>query len=235
MNSIAIYSDLICPWCYIGKRRMEAALHQLSTGAQVSRSWHPFQLNPDMPLEGLNRKMYRSKKFGSWERSEAMDAQVAAAGKSVGIEFRYDLQTHAPNTFDSHRLVWLAGVSGVQDVVVEALFRAYFCEGANFSDRKKLIELGVSAGMDASHLERSFAGDDSASAVREEEQQARRLGISGVPFYLINKAISFSGAQPTETFLDALRRTQSPDKKLANASLDDAAQACGPDGCEVPK
>ncbi len=235
MNSIAIYSDLICPWCYIGKRRMEEALHQLSTGAQVSRSWHPFQLNPDMPLEGLNRKMYRRKKFGSWERSQAMDAQVAAAGKSVGIEFRYDLQTHTPNTFDSHRLVWLAGVSGVQDVVVEALFRAYFCEGANFSDRKKLIELGVSAGMDASHLERSFASDDGASAVRAEEQQARRLGISGVPFYLINKAISFSGAQPTETFLDALRRTQSPDKKLANASPDDAAQACGPDGCETRK
>jgi len=214
---------------------MEAALHQLSTGAQVSRSWHPFQLNPDMPLEGLNRKMYRSKKFGSWERSQAMDAQVAAAGKSVGIEFRYDLQTHTPNTFDSHRLVWLAGVSGVQDVVVEALFRAYFCEGANFSDRKKLIELGVSAGMDASDLERSLASDESATAVRAEEQQARRLGISGVPFYLINKAISFSGAQPTETFLDALRRTQSPDKKLANASLDDAAQTCGPDGCEAPK
>ena len=235
MNSIAIYSDLICPWCYIGKRRMEAALHQLSTGAQVSRSWHPFQLNPDMPLEGLNRKMYRRKKFGSWERSQAMDAQVAAAGKSVGIEFRYDLQTHTPNTFDSHRLVWLAGVSGVQDVVVEALFRAYFCEGANFSDRKKLIELGVSAGMDASDLERSLASDESATAVRAEEQQARRLGISGVPFYLINKAISFSGAQPTETFLDALRRTQSPDKKLANASLDDAAQTCGPDGCEAPK
>jgi hypothetical protein len=107
MDSIAIYPDLICPWCYIGKRRMEEALRQLSADLQVSRSWHPFQLNPDLPREGLNRKMYRSKKFGSWEQSQAMDAQVAAAGKSVGIEFRYDLQTHTPNTFDSHRLVWL--------------------------------------------------------------------------------------------------------------------------------
>ena len=112
MNSIAIYSDLICPWCYIGKRRMEEALRQLPAETQVSRSWHPFQLNPEMPRDGVNRKMYRSKKFGSWERSQAMDAQVTAAGKSVGIEFRYDLQTHTPNTFDSHRLVWLAGTSG---------------------------------------------------------------------------------------------------------------------------
>ncbi len=205
-NSIAIYSDLICPWCYIGKRRMEEALRQLPPSTIVSPSWHPFQLNPDLPREGLNRKLYR-----------------------------YDLQTHTPNTFDSHRLVWLAGVSGVQDVVVEALFHAYFCEGANFSDGKKLIEIGVAAGMDVSHLERSLASDESASAVREEEQQARRLGISGVPFYLINKAVSFSGAQPEETFLDALRRTQSPDKKLPNAGHDDAPQTCGPDGCQVPK
>jgi predicted DsbA family dithiol-disulfide isomerase len=234
-NSIAVYSDLICPWCYIGKRRMEEALRHLPPNTIVSPSWHPFQLNPDLPSEGLNRKIYRSKKFGSWERSQAMDAQVTAAGRAVGIEFRYDLQTHTPNTFDSHRLVWLAGVSGVQDAVVEALFRAYFCEGANFSDRKKLIEIGVSAGMDAPKLERSLASKESANAVLEEEQQARMLGISGVPFYLINKAISFSGALPAETFLDALRQTQLPDQKLANASPDNAAQTCGPDGCDVPK
>jgi predicted DsbA family dithiol-disulfide isomerase len=234
-NSIAIYSDLICPWCYIGKRRMEEALRRLPPNTILSPSWRPFQLNPDLPPDGLNRKIYRSKKFGSWERSQAMDAQVAAAGRSVGIEFRCDLQTHTPNTFDSHRLIWLAGVSGVQGAVVEALFHAYFCEGANFSDRKKLIEIGVSAGLDASRMERSFASDESASAVREEEQQARMLGISGVPFYLINQTVSFSGAQLAETFLDAVRRTQLPDKQPANASPDDTAQACGPDGCEVPK
>lgn len=229
MNSITIYSDLICPWCYIGKRRMEEALRQLPADLQVSRSWHPFQLNPDLPREGLNRKLYRSKKFGSWERSQALDAQVAAAGKSVGIEFRYDLQTHTPNTFDSHRLVWLASASGVQDAVVEALFRAYFCEGANFSDRQKLIEIGVSAGMDRTQLECSIAGEESAFAVRQDEQRGRALAISGVPFYVINETVSFSGAQPAETFLDALRRTRLPDNKPATA-----ARVCGPDGCEVP-
>jgi predicted DsbA family dithiol-disulfide isomerase len=235
MNSIAIYSDLICPWCYIGKRRMEEALRRLPPNTVVSRSWHPFQLNPEMPREGLNRKLYRSKKFGSWDRSQAMDAQVTAAGKTVGIEFRYDLQTHTPNTFDSHRLVWLAGTSGLQDAVVEALFRAYFCEGANFSTQTKLIEVGASAGMDAAELKRFFASEAGASAVREEEQRARMLGISGVPLYVVNEAVSFSGAQPAETFIDSLSRTKIPDKKAVKASLDDAGQACGPDGCEVPK
>src|SRR6267143_3395912 len=233
MNSITIYSDLICPWCYIGKRRMEEALRQLPADMQVSRSWHPFQLNPDMPREGLNRKMYRSKKFGSWERSKEMDAQVAAAGKNVGIEFRYDLQTHTPNTFDSHRLVWLAGTSGVQDAVVEALSRAYFCEGVNFADPQRLIEVGTSAGMDAAELKRFFTSEDGASAVREEEQRARMLGISGVPLYVINEAVSFSGAQPAETFLEALRTT--PAKKSVNGNPDDVAQACGTDGCEVQR
>src|SRR5258708_10260357 len=138
MNSIAIYSDLICPWCYIGKRRMEEALRQLPADTQVSRSWHPFQLNPEMPREGLNRKMYRSKKFGSWERSQAMDAQATAAGKSVGIEFRYDLQTHTPNTFDSHRLVLLPGTSDPPAALVPPLFRAYVCERGNCSSPQKL-------------------------------------------------------------------------------------------------
>jgi predicted DsbA family dithiol-disulfide isomerase len=188
---------------------------------------------PEMPLEGLSRKMYRSKKFGSWERSQAMDAQVTATGKSVGIEFRYDLQTHTPNTFDSHRLVWLAGTSGVQDAVVEALSRAYFCEGVNFADPQRLIEVGASAGMDAAELKRFFTSEEGASAVREEEQRARMLGISGVPHYVINEADSFSGAQPAETFLEALRTT--PVEKTVSDNPDDAARACGTDGCEVQR
>jgi predicted DsbA family dithiol-disulfide isomerase len=233
MNSIAIYSDLICPWCYIGKRRMEEALQQLPSNAVVSRSWHPFQLNPEMPRESLNRKMYRSKKFGSWEQSQAMDAQVTAAGKTVGIEFRYDLQTHTPNTFDSHRLVWLAGAAGVQDAVVEALFKAYFCQGANLSDPIKLTEIGATSGLDVAELKRSFAGDAGASAVREEEHRAKMLGISGVPLYIINESVSISGAQRPETFLEALRTTAAA-KSVSNTP-DDAAPVCGPDRCEIPK
>jgi predicted DsbA family dithiol-disulfide isomerase len=129
--------------------------------------------------------------------------------------------------------VWLAGTSGLQDAVVEALFHAYFCEGVNFSDQTELIEVGASAGVDTADLKRFFASEDGVSAVREEEQRARMLGISGVPLYLINEAVSVSGAQPAETFLEALRTKAC--RKSGSDNPDDAAQACGPDGCEVPR
>jgi predicted DsbA family dithiol-disulfide isomerase len=227
MHTITVYSDLICPWCYIGKRHLEAALRQLPTGTPVTVRWRPFQLNPDMPREGMNRRLYRTAKFGSWERSRALDAQATAAGKLAGLEFRFDLQAHTPNTFDSHRLVWLAGQSGAQAAVVEALFRAYFCAGENLSDPATLIRLGASAGLDPDRLERFLASDQGAAAVREEEQQARRLGISGVPHFRINDAVSFSGAQPPATFLDALARTPTI---LPPAG---PARDCGPDACSI--
>jgi predicted DsbA family dithiol-disulfide isomerase len=211
---------------------METALRQQPGGAQVS--WHPFQLNPEMPREGMNRKIYRNGKFGSWERSRALDAQVVATGKTVGIDFRYDLQTHTPNTFDSHRLVWFAGVRGVEDAVVEALFRGYFCEGINFFERKNLARVAASAGLDTAEVERFLASEEGSAAVVFEEQCARKLGISGVPFYVINKAMAFSGAQPSETFLEAFRRSQTPPNE-ASYSDDDKADGCGPHGCKVPQ
>ena len=231
MNSIAIYSDLICPWCYIGKRRMEKAVGQQSGGAKIS--WHPFQLNPEMPREGVDREIYRSKKFGSWERSRAMDAEVTAVGKSVGIEFRYDLQTNTPNTFDSHRLVWFAGTHGMQDAVVEALFRGYFCEGVNFSERKNLVLIAASAGLDGDKIERFLGSAEGSSEVAFEEQCARKLGISGVPFYVINKAVAFSGAHPPETFIDALHRSNDFKGAASHIGMNVEGEDCGPDGCKV--
>jgi predicted DsbA family dithiol-disulfide isomerase len=233
MNSITIYSDLICPWCYIGKRRMEDALRQLPGGANVS--WHPFQLNPDMAREGMNRKVYRSNKFGNWERSLAMDAQVTDVGKSVGIEFRYDLQSNTPNTFDSHRLVWFAGVHGVQDSVVEALFRGYFCEGVNFSERKNLLRVATSAGLNEAKAELFLESDEGVAEVRFEEQCARKLGISGVPFYVINKSIAFSGAQPPEMFIEAFCRAKELPREASQIGINEETDGCGPDGCKVPQ
>jgi predicted DsbA family dithiol-disulfide isomerase len=233
MNSIVIYSDLICPWCYIGKRRMEEAVQQLPGGAEIS--WRPFQLNPDMPREGMNRKIYRSGKFGSWERSQALDAQVAATGRTVGIEFRYDLQTNTPNTFDSHRLVWFAGGRGVQNAVVEALFRGYFCEGVNFSERKNLVRVAASAGLDATEAERFLASEEGSVEVAFEEHCARKLGVSGVPLYMINKAVAFSGAQSSKTFLEAFRRSQMTTNEAGYTDTNDNADGCGPEGCKVPQ
>jgi len=144
---IEIYSDLICPWCYIGKRRMQAALKLLGKEFTPKIVWRPFQLNPDMPIEGMNRKNYRTKKFGSWERSMAMDAEVAATGKSLGIEFNYDKVLITPNTLAGHRLLWWAEQQNHQDHLSEALFRAYFTEGRDVGRHDVLARIAAEVGL----------------------------------------------------------------------------------------
>jgi predicted DsbA family dithiol-disulfide isomerase len=123
---IDIVSDVICPWCFIGKRRFEKALRLLPEEIQIDVRWRPFELNPDMPSEGISRELYRTRKFGSWERSRALDAQVAEHGAGEGIRFAFDRMERTPNTLEAHRLIWLAGEQGVQGAVVEGLFQAYF-------------------------------------------------------------------------------------------------------------
>jgi predicted DsbA family dithiol-disulfide isomerase len=122
---IDVISDVICPWCYIGKRRLEKAIVALEGQSEVRVRWLPFQLNPMMPKEGISRKEYRTKKFGSWERSQELDAKLVAVGKTEGINFAFDRIERTPNTVDAHRLIWLADQQGVQDALVEAIFRAY--------------------------------------------------------------------------------------------------------------
>src|SRR3954463_3463979 len=140
--NIDVISDVICPWCYIGKRRLEKAVAAFGR-EQLQVRWHPFQLNPRMPKGRMNRKEYRTAKFGSWERSLALDAQVAEAGRGEGIPFAFDRIQRTPNTLDAHRLLWLAGKLGVQDGVAESLFRGYFTAGADLNDRPTLVELAA--------------------------------------------------------------------------------------------
>jgi predicted DsbA family dithiol-disulfide isomerase len=140
---IEIYSDLICPWCYIGKRRMQAALKLLDKEFTPKIVWRPFQLNPDMPIEGMNRKAYRTKKFGSWERSLVMDAEVAVTGKGLGIEFNYHKVLMTPNTLAGHRLLWWAEQQNHQDHLAEALFRAYFTNGRDVGRHDVLAEIAA--------------------------------------------------------------------------------------------
>ena len=139
-------SDVICPWCYIGKRRLEKAVAALDGQHEVRVRWLPFQLNPTMPKDGISRREYRTRKFGSWERSLELDAKVVAAGKAEGIHFAFDRIERTPNTLDAHRLIWLADKEGIQDAVVEALFRAYFTEGRDISKRQTLIDVVAEAG-----------------------------------------------------------------------------------------
>ncbi|AMV40154.1 DsbA family oxidoreductase [Planctomyces sp. SH-PL62] len=200
MLTIDVISDVICPWCFIGKRRLEKALN----GRAATVRWHPFQLNPDMPREGIERREYRIRKFGSWERSQGLDAQVAAAGRGEGIAFNFDRQSRTPNTLDAHRVIWLAGERGVQDAVAEALFLAYFTEGRDLADRETLAEIAAGAGL--TQVEELLAGDKGLDVVRAGEEQARHLGVSGVPFFVVNGKVALSGAQPPELFLQAFEQ-----------------------------
>lgn len=202
MLTIDVISDVICPWCFIGKRRLEKAL----AGRQATVRWHPFQLNPDMPREGIERKSYRIQKFGSWERSQELDAQVAAAGQGEGLVFNFDKMARTPNTLDPHRVIWLAGERGVQDAVVEALFLGYFTDGGDLSDRATLAEIAAGAGLDRPEVDELLKSDQGLDAVRAGEDQARRLGVSGVPFFVVNGRVALSGAQPPELFRQAFEQ-----------------------------
>jgi predicted DsbA family dithiol-disulfide isomerase len=198
---IDITSDVICPWCFIGKRRFEKALRLLQGEFQLEIHWRPFELNPGMPAEGLDRKTYRTSKFGSWERSQALDAQIAEAGAGEGIPFAFDRIARTPNTFEAHRLIWLVGQEGVQDAVVEALFHAYFIEAQDIGDREVLAQIANAAGV-GSFLE----SERGRQEVRAEESWAHQQGIQGVPFFLINGATAISGAQRPELIADTLRQ-----------------------------
>jgi predicted DsbA family dithiol-disulfide isomerase len=202
---LSVVSDAICPWCYVGKRRLEQALALLG-GSPFRIAWRPFELNPQMPKAGIDRREYRMRKFGSWERSLALDAQLAEVGKSVGIPFRYDLMKHTPNTFDAHRLVWLAGQAGVQDAMVETLFRAYFCEGKDIGDANVLADLAAEAGLDKARAEGLLNGTEGSAEVAAEEEVAIRAGLSGVPTFVLDGRVLFSGAQPPELIAQALSR-----------------------------
>ncbi|QDU96147.1 DsbA family oxidoreductase [Lignipirellula cremea] len=213
--NIDVISDVICPWCYIGKRRMERAI-ALAGREDVRVRWRPFQLNPTMPIKGISRKEYRSNKFGSWERSLALDATVAEAGQAEGISFRFDNIEKTPNTLNAHRLIWLADQEGVQDAVVETLFRAYFTEGQDLTSNSCLLDLASQGGLDRRRTEAFLESSDGLAAVQDEEDQARRAGVQGVPLFIINDSVVLSGAREPSAFLEAFRslNAESPPNAL---------------------
>jgi predicted DsbA family dithiol-disulfide isomerase len=203
---ISVVSDAICPWCYVGKRRLEQAFALIGEGAGFRVAWRPFELNPQMPKAGIDRREYRMRKFGSWERSLQLDAQLTEVGRSVGISFRYDLMKRTPNTFDAHRLIWLSGVLGVQDAMVERLFRGYFSEGCDIGDVRVLADLAAEAGIERSRAEALLDGTEGSAEVAAEEEVAMRAGLSGVPTFVLDGRVLFSGAQSPELIARALSR-----------------------------
>jgi len=213
MSAFKVVSDLICPWCYIGKRRLESVLHELPSAVDHSVSWHPFQLNPDMPKQGMNRKEYCMNKFGSWDRCLEMYAQIAAFGKTVGIDFQFQKQPTVPNTLDAHRVIWLAAREGAQDAVVERLFRAYFCEGVDLSIRSALVEVGAAAGLERKRLDQLLSSTEGVAEVLAEESEVKRLGITAVPLFIILDRVAVSGAQTPENLLKAWQQARASQQK----------------------
>jgi predicted DsbA family dithiol-disulfide isomerase len=205
--TIEVYSDVVCPWCYVGKRRLEQALE--STGRQESALvfWRPFQLNPTMPKEGMDRRVYLEAKFGGPGEMQAIENRISGAGASAGIEFAFERIARTPNTFDAHRLIWFAQQQGRQDAAVEELFHGYFTEGLTIGEAGVLVSLAGRAGLDVAAVGRFLASHDGIEAVRQEEARGRQLGIRGVPYFVFNGKTALSGAQPVETFLEAIEQT----------------------------
>jgi predicted DsbA family dithiol-disulfide isomerase len=204
---IDIYSDVICPWCYVGKRRLERALKTWD-GVPVDIRWRPFQLNPTMPHNGMDRRQYLDAKFGSSAAAQTIYDQVSKAGTEEGIPFAFERIARTPNTFVAHRLVWLAGYQGKQDEVVEMLFRRYFVEGGDIGKIETLSQAAADAGLDRAAVETFLAGDGGIEAVQAEEAAGHHMGIRGVPYFVVNGVNALSGAQPPEQFLAAFRQIE---------------------------
>ena len=201
MIYVDIVSDTICPWCYIGKRRFERAL-ALSGRNDVAVAWRPFQLNPDMPAEGMTRDDYVRAKFGGGDRPRQIYQAIAESGREAGIEFQFPLIKRTPNTVLSHRLIHWAGKNGQQDEIVAELFRAYFERGLDIGDLEVLIECADRAGIDGNALRGYLGTDDGRQEVVASDVYARRLGINGVPCFIVNRKYAVSGAQPPSAFVE---------------------------------
>jgi predicted DsbA family dithiol-disulfide isomerase len=196
---IDVVSDVICPWCYIGKRRLAAALRQRPE-LEAEILWHPFQLNPDMPPEGMPRERYIATKFGGGQQASRIYQNVTDVGTAVGIPFHFDRIQVTPNTRDAHRLIRRATQSGDADPVVEALFNAYFIEGRNIGERVTLAAIAEEAGLDGEDTARFLASRDGAEEVVAEDMSARRIGINAVPCFIFDRKYVVSGAQEAEFF-----------------------------------
>ncbi len=207
VGRIDVISDVICPWCYIGKRQLERALDILAAQhCNIVVAWNPFQLNPDMPPEGVEREQYRIAKFGSLERSRQLDERITETAATVGLEFHLDRLTRTPNTVNAHRLIRFAGQKGCQDAVVEELFESYFCKGADIGDSKTLAGIGAEAGLDREEVAAMLAGDEGRKEVLAADQMARNAGIQGVPSFALQGHVLFSGAVPAEEMAQTFRR-----------------------------
>jgi predicted DsbA family dithiol-disulfide isomerase len=218
--TVTITSDFICPWCLIGERRLEQAIARLPADITVEQKWQPFELNPDMPSEGMNRQTYRALKFGSWGRSQQLDAHKVEAAKDDDVAFDYSAIERTPNTLPAHRLMRFGEAHGLATPLAKAIFSAYFEHGRDIGNVGVLTEIAVEAGLERDRVATFLASDDETRQVRDAEQAAQQQGIRGVPFFDIDGEV-VSGAQSVEAFEAALLRAA------------DRADACRDGSCAI--
>ncbi|WP_422073098.1 DsbA family oxidoreductase [Tranquillimonas rosea] len=203
MIKLDILSDPICPWCYIGKANLDTAL-QSRKDHPFEIEWHPFQLNPDMPAGGMDRREYLELKFGGREEAAKVYSQIDEAALAAGLEIDWPAINVTPNTLDAHRLIHWAGLEGRQRNVVDRLFRAYFMEGRNIGAHDVLLEIAEAAGMDRAMTERLLSADADVASVRERDAHARERGVSGVPTFVVANQHVVPGAQPPELWTQVI-------------------------------
>ncbi len=202
---IEIIADLVCPFCYLGKRRLEEALQAFQGPRDVS--WYPYQLNPDMPADGMLLEDYLASRFGNPNRIEPVLEGLTAAGRATGIEFRFDKLVRVPNTIAAHQLMQLAGTEGAdQSRLAEALMQAYLELGKDIGDWDVLTEIALDQGMQVDTVRSTFTDAKSRNAIRTREAQVKASGMNGVPGYLLNRRLLIVGAQPTEVMINAFDR-----------------------------
>lgn len=218
-TTLDIISDPICPWCYIGKAKLDRALEARPDHPFEIR-WRPFQLNPEMPREGMDRRGYLEWKFGGPEKADSFYQRIEQAARDAGLEVNFDAIARTPNTLDAHRLIRWAGVEGRQTLVVNQLFRRYFREGQDIGDRAVLVEVARSAGLDAEVVARLLEGDADLEEVRAEDAQAREMGVQGVPTFIVGGRYVVTGAQDSEVWLQITDELIEKTRDLQEAARD---------------
>lgn len=216
---IDIISDVVCPWCFIGKRNLDTALQmyraQFPQAAEPAIGWLPFQLNPELPVDGIPRSEYTAQKFGGPERAREIYARVEAAGENAGIPFDFGRISRQPNTLQAHRVVHYAARHGKQHDVLESLFTGYFLEGRDLTRDETLSELAVRAGLQRDDVLQYLCTDEDRELIIQQDTRARQLGVQGVPFFIIAERLAVSGAQPPSVLFEAMEQAQSEPANFA--------------------
>lgn len=215
MIKMDIISDVACPWCYVGKSYLDRALEQRADHP-FAVEWHPFQLNPDMPTGGMDRRTYMEMKFGGKDGAVRVHVPLLEHAERAGVTFNLDRITRTPNSLDAHRLIHWAGLEGRQTPVVSSLFRAYWSEGRDIGDASVLADIAAENGLDRAMIARLLEGDSDRAEIAARDAHARARGVSGVPTFIIDNRYAVQGAQPMENWLSIIDETIENMKEARN-------------------